>query len=658
MKKYMAALLLLVALALLPLQVVGQSGGGEVIQLNPDEVREQLDIVHLDLVDLNNQTTVIRHIQAFNEADNADEQRQVVFELSEYCLERGLRPAPDLAELFLSMAAEQETTGRTEDFRRMAGFAETFDPTHPGVPLSFADVARRQHGVFSGAFAFETLNAVFLSFRSTVSRPVALANLGTWLRITAFLLLTILSLLLLLRYHPLIRHDVLEWLGGQDTTLNKVAGWVVIFLPSLLFLSGFWWVVFWCGLFALYATKPERFAILAASAIFVASGIFSLWVNQNLYLGLSRPHVSNLSSYDNRLDVGPDRYLVGLSEEEGIDGDIYSFLLASRYMVHGSYHQSEQLFRRILKGDPANAEAANNLGCILYYQGRYQEAIQQFNLAVDAQRDLAVAYFNRSLAKTKLFNFSEAKEDQDIARQFDRNISNRFRYLHEDDPVPLPTYLPKAETYRMAVREENTTGRVNALPEKPTASWIPFIYRANFSLPLIAFILIALVLGFSKGRAFFARACFKCGRPYCSLCKTSLEFESFCAQCVHLYIKQDGVSPEARLKKNYEVEIHNRAMKIVRGILSILAPGAGHFVEGRPLSSLFLLLLWCGLLAGFILRYFAIPFPFTTSPEPLYAAYNVVGAVCMAALWLIFGLPRALSRQLPQPIGYSSGRKK
>lgn len=624
-------------------------GGGAVLRFDPEEVRSQVSGTSEEVGDQNNQTAILRYVQAFQKAATLEDRQQIVAELQELCVRRGLRPAPDVAEVFLYMAAEARSQGRTEDFRRMAGFAETFDPYHPAVHLTLATVARKQHGIFSGTFIFETLNAFILSFQHPYTRPVALANLGLWARTAGFLLLGILSLLLMLRYQGLLRHDVHEWLGGQDQAWNRAAGWVVLFLPSLLFLSGFWWCAYWAGVFLLYARRSEKIVVLAAGVLFAGSGLLATWTAQDLYLTQSPPHVSNIRCYQNRVDIGGDAYLAPIADTQDARRDAYAFLLASRHLVHGSYPKAEDLYRGLLARNPADAAVANNLGCILCYEGRYQEAIQLFTRAIEARGDLAAAFFNRGLARTKIFNFSEAKEDQEKARSIDRDFLSANNLSSQEDWGPVPIFLPLELTRGMAVAQESErTGRT-AIPKKPTLNIAALAFRPPFGVAVPLLMLGFLVVTLTKKRKMFAKACYKCGRPFCPRCKTSLEFESHCAQCVHLYIKQDGVSPEARLRKNYEVELHNRFMRVMRAVLSLLAPGAGHFVEGRPFSSLFLLSLWCGFLAAFLLKIFALPFPVGSSAAPLWTAYSVAGSVLMLLLWLSFGLPKALSREIPRP---------
>jgi tetratricopeptide (TPR) repeat protein len=424
---------------------------------------------------------------------------------------------------------------------------------------------------------------------------------------------------------------------------------VVLFLPSLLFLSGFWWCAYWAGVFLLYARGSEKIVTLVAGAFFVGAGLLAASSAQELYLSQAPPHVSNLRCYQHRIEIGADAYLAQYAGSQDPRRENYAFLLASRHLVHGSYAKAEEIFKGILAKNPGDAPTANNLGCILCYEGRYQEAIQLFTKAIEAKPGLAAAHFNRGLARTKIFNFSEGKEDQEKAREVDRRFFKDHNLEKEEDWGPVPVFLPLDLTREMALGlEAERTGRTG-VPKKPTRSLLALVFRPPFGIAVPALLLGFLGLSLTRKRKVFAKACFKCGRPFCPRCKTSLEFESHCGQCVHLFIKQDGVSPEARLRKNYEVEQHNRFLRTMRAALSLVAPGAGHFVEGRPFSSLFLLTFWCGFVAAFLLRAFALPLPSGVSGAPLWSAYSLVGAFLMFLLWVSFGLPRALSRQIPRP---------
>ncbi len=646
------ALALCLAGAVSPLFGQGSSrpqGAGPELHLNPEIVREQMATSHEELVDVNNQTTFTKYLQAYSSSTNADDQQQIVSELTDYCVQRGLRPSSDAAELFLVLALEAQGQGRPEDSLRYCRVAASFAPSHPAVHLATAAAIRQRSGVFSGQYLYEVMAAFFSSFRDVETRWVALSNLALWARASAFILLAVLALLLFVQYQAQLRHDVREWLGGGDSSLLDLAGYIVLFAPSLLFLAGYWWIIFWAGIFLWYARWPERVVTLAAVVLLVASGAAALVSQQRLYLTQTPPHVSNLRCYANRIGVGPDAYLAGRVSPEDPKSRTYAFLLACRYLLHGSYLKAENTFRPLLANEAQDAEVHNNLGCIYFYENRYQEAIHEFSMAIRLKPDLASAYLNRSLAETKIFDFSGSQEDQEKARKLDPSRLRSAGERQTEDWGPAPSWMPLKTTRALAEEVASSGGSLRG-PLKLGGGAVGLILRPAFSLWVILFAALFLGFALSKKSGFFARACLKCGRPFCSRCKTSLEFESFCSQCVHLFIRQDGVSPEARLRKNYEVERFYQLQRIQRAVFSLIAPGAGNFLDGRPFSALFLLALWCGLLAGLFAGGYAYPFAFAVpvSTAAFKSLYAVVAILLMVLLWALFGVPTALRKEPPQ----------
>jgi len=630
---------------------------GPVLRLDPDLIRRQVATSREEVVDVNNQTTLASYLRAFRAAADLSDQDQIASEIADYCVERGLRPSPDVAEVFLSMALEAKESGNQEAYRRLARFAAGFAPDHPAAHLALADAARSQEGLFSGEFLFESLMAITSAARNPETRWVTLANFTMWLRFASLALLSVLTLIQLSKYQGLLRHDVREWLGGGDSKWIEVTGLVVLFLPSLLFLSGFWWIVYWSALVLLYARWSERVVGILAMALVVAAGALHLHALQRVYLGQSPPHVSNVRCYANRIQVGLDGYLGEHIAPTDPKSGTYGYLLACRYMLHGSYMKAENLFRGLLNENPSDARIFNNLGCLYYYQNRYQEAIQQFSRALESRPDMAVAYLNRALSKNKVFDFSGAEDDQAQARKLDPGLFRTANLSQSDEWSPIPAWMPLETSLDAAARA--AAGH----PDTPFASGnpggiAPLLLRPAFSPWLVLLPVLFLSLALFKKRDFFARACFKCGQPFCSRCKTSLEFESFCSQCVHLYIKQDGVSPEARLKKNYEVENYQKHQRVKRVVLALVAPGTAHFTEGRPFSSSILLFLWFGALSSFFLKGFLIPlaFPVPVSTAPFRSLLFLFAGALLLILWGLFGIPSALRAPAP-PQGWARTRE-
>jgi len=622
--------------------------------LNPEEVKKMVTSSLSESGDESSEASIQRYIIKLQETSDPSEQATIVNDLYQDCLMYGLSPSPDVAEIFLALAIKAREKGDTDGFQRYLQFGLTFDQRNPALQQALATVAKENKGLLSMEYLYQSLAGWIYSFTNVTSRAVAWTNLALWFRTLSMLLLAFISIILFMRYNKLARHDLEEWLNIDDERVRRTAGWLLVLLPSVILLSGYWLIIYWAALFLIYSRAPERIITVVAILLLLFSGSASLYLQQELFLSMYPPHFSNLRCYANRVDIGPDQILNQHMDPNDPLQDTYAFVLANRYLIHRSYVKAEKLYTSLLQQKGSDPYVSNNLGCLYYYENRVSDAITQWSKAIDAKPDLAVAYINRSLGKNKQFDFDGAREDQAKASSIDPKLYQAFTSTQQDELIPIPFYPSAESTRQMALDQFKLFNKSLAGPLKPSRSRYAVILRPAFSLGMIVFLAAAIFIIVTKKREKFARACLKCGRPFCHQCKTSLEFESFCGQCVHLYIKQDGVSPQARMQKNYEVEVFGRQGKVVRAILSLIAPGAGHLWDGHVFSGFIILFMWLGFLSGFISRFFAYPMPYNLAAGSSGGAFTLLGAAFLVLLWLLFGLPKALSRQ---PVGFMMMRR-
>ena len=156
-----------------------------------------------------------------------------------------------------------------------------------------------------------------------------------------------------------------------------------------------------------------------------------------------------------------------------------------------------------------------------------------------------------------------------------------------------------------------------------------------------------------------ARRCIRCGRPFCSMCKSDREKgREYCSQCLHLFVLGDGLSTETKTRKMYEVERHVRLARLGRRSGSLVLPGAGPLLNGRALSGWLFILAWITSLALFeprvvtpigrfwgmdlrldLLRAGAVPSAFALDAA---GAIGITAAVCV---WLAANLARLRARE-------------
>jgi hypothetical protein len=97
-----------------------------------------------------------------------------------------------------------------------------------------------------------------------------------------------------------------------------------------------------------------------------------------------------------------------------------------------------------------------------------------------------------------------------------------------------------------------------------------------------------------------ATRCARCGRAFCSYCKSGRDGHDYCSQCVHLFVLGDGLAPETKSMKLYEVERHEARGRRSRRLASLVLPGASHLLSGRAWVGCGLAMLWLlAWIAGF-----------------------------------------------------------
>ena len=105
-----------------------------------------------------------------------------------------------------------------------------------------------------------------------------------------------------------------------------------------------------------------------------------------------------------------------------------------------------------------------------------------------------------------------------------------------------------------------------------------------------------LQLAFRK-RSQYANACIKCGRTFCYRCKSARESTTYCTQCIHIYLKRDGVSLDTKRQKLEEVARHQTAVTRRNRLFATFLPGSAQLMEGRTVA---------GMLGVFFFAFFVV----------------------------------------------------
>lgn len=513
-----------------------------------------------------------------------------------FTTEEGIRRLENPAGALVSEARRFLEEGSHDRALASLALAEALDPGRPQVRFLRARVLFRQNGGTFGAAA-EWLAGVRASFARIVSEPTLLhpaalaallACLGAGFAFAA---------LMALRYQVPLRHEVEEAFarGGKDT-LGPAAGWAVLLLPLVLWVGAGWVSLWWIVVTFRYMRRSERIvaaAVLLATALSVPAYRLSV----GLYGISADPKVrttvaSAAGAYD------PDR-IVRLQQlvEADPDDPTLRFLLAGLYKNGRYFEEAFDEYKKVLKVSPETWQARVNIGNIYFAMGQYGEAVAQYRKAIEMRPGDVLAYCDMYLAQTESFRLNEATETLNRAKDIDaRGVSRLLeRDSGADRSVPIDATVNLGAVWKAALEGERLEDWLRT-GDAAGGSGISAVARHLLNPLSVASLLSivaggALVLG-TRRRA-PARRCVRCGRPFCSWCKTSREAHDYCSQCVHLYVLQDGLAPQTKTRKLYEVEAHERRSRRLRQLVSLPVPGAGFVLRGAPLAGLALVFLWC-----------------------------------------------------------------
>ncbi|HUO85379.1 MAG TPA: hypothetical protein VM534_09725, partial [Thermoanaerobaculia bacterium] len=150
-------------------------------------------------------------------------------------------------------------------------------------------------------------------------------------------------------------------------------------------------------------------------------------------------------------------------------------------------------------------------------------------------------------------------------------------------------------------------------------------------------LILAILLLMVRRKGGMAGTCVKCGRTFCPRCKSSRESATYCTQCIHIYLKRDGVSLDTKKRKMEEVQGYQASTVRNRKLLTTLLPGTASLLAGSPWAGFlilvaFLLFVMIALLTGRLA-------PIATPADTMQLVLRITAIVLAVAVWLATSIP-------------------
>ncbi|HEV8268141.1 MAG TPA: hypothetical protein VGR00_07910 [Thermoanaerobaculia bacterium] len=500
-------------------------------------------------------------------------------EILKYGQKLGVRRLTDLAMSATLLGHRELSAGQVDRARFSLEAGERLDPDLPEARwfrVKIA-VATKSWGDLPRAF-FGALGA---TFSDVESRRIFLARAVLLLTFSAAALGVAFVLGLVLAHGRRYAHDLLEVvIRFAPGPAERVLAFALLIAPLLLGFDLLWLLlVLFVAVFG-YATTRQQAA--AAVGLLATLPLLPTLDRTGYVLAVAASPILRgaealkESRYDQRLLDDLESVKTLLPE----DADV-RFLLGRLYQALG---QNDRAVAEYTTGaqNPAETRCLVNRGNIRFVDGDFGSAQEDFESALKRDPTSVPARYNLSLVYAETFRTIEAAEALRQARALDARMVQRFQ--------ESPTLV---KVVSLGYSTADARKKIAALEGDPRSHRILGHFRdykliSGFLQPLSLAIVLALAAAFGlaayrEARGGYASECQKCGRTFCRRCKPHRENPLLCSQCVHVYLKKDGVAIETKLQKLEEVKNRKKLSERIRLAANFFLPGLAAFVDSRPL---------------------------------------------------------------------------
>jgi tetratricopeptide (TPR) repeat protein len=454
--------------------------------------------------------------------------------------------------------------------------AAQLDAKTPAVPFSDADMAaeRNQWGRAIPA-AIRGMVLMFSNYHSTI---LSRSDLSIVMCLAIALTSIIFAIALFLRYGRSMAHDFREMLsrrfrGGSVSVL----AFALLFLPIFLWLGPMWLIFYWFAIFFGYANARERVLIIILGLLIAALPLAVDFAAADAAIVESPVVISAISSAEQSYHPEALRRVQDLVALVPDDPTL-QILLGNMLMFEGNEAQAADHYRRAIQIDDA-AGAHVNLGNLHFLQNDYGAASTEYLAAQKRDPTMAIAFYNDSLANGAMSRFDEQGQQFEHAKKLDKDQIEQLSQNPPEQKVAM--YHPRM---KQAWQVASAIARKGVARSQfgNYAYFDPIGSALNpVTLGALAAVVFAMILWVVRRGNGFAGSCIKCGRTFCHRCKSARESATYCTQCIHIYLKRDGVALATKRAKLDEVSDHFSGMQKRNKLFATFLPGSAQILEGR-----------------------------------------------------------------------------
>jgi tetratricopeptide (TPR) repeat protein len=574
--------------------------------------------------------------QAAREGD-VDSAAKKTQELIQTGRQYGVRTFPLYAAGAASVARQSSRDGKKDVAEWGRSAATQLDSDSAAVSFTLADEAAVNNN-WAGAIqaSVRGFQQLFRGYRTNLlSRSDLLIVFVAATAISAI----ILAVVLFLRYARSMAHDFRERLGQRVHGGSvSVLAFALLFLPIFIWLGPMWLVFYWFAIFFPYASARER-VFIVTMALLVASLPLLLDRAATSIAGVDSPPV--LAAISNAEKSYQPEALRRMQDLVALipDNSTLHVLLGNLYAFEGNEQQAGEHYRRAIQiNDSAGAHV--NLGNLHFMQNDYAAAMNEYANAQKKDSQLAIAFYNDSVANGETYKFQEQGQKLEQAKKIDPAGIAKLSELQRSANGPVLKvamyHPPVAEAWQV---ESAIARRGVARSLFGNYAYFDVVGSAlnPVTIGAIASLLLALGL-WLKRRKGLAGSCIKCGRTFCHRCKSARESATYCTQCIHIYLKRDGVALATKRAKVDEVSDHYAGVQRRNRLFATFLPGSAQLLEGRTIV---------GMLGAFLFFFFVCEAlaigrlapalgPVASTAQTIVRSLAIIVAII---IWLMLSIP-------------------
>ena len=563
-----------------------------------------------------------------NRLKDADDRMEL---LKIFCQEEGIKTIPFIARVLTFEGFSYLREGNFEKAKNSFELARHFDALSPQPRFELARTYLKGGGGFIRS-AGEFLSAIPIHFKNFWNDLIIVRDLSLLIITALCLMFLFFSTFTAIKYNKLLRHELSEYLSSFLDEKHVWAVSVAIFLAPILTIIGTLFIfIYWPIIFFRYLNRKEKIIFiaffivlfLAVPALKSIRSLSEVAVNEDIKIV-----VESLSE-----EYDPEK-IIRLREKikNHPEDPLYHFLIAGHYKKGGYHRDAFNHYLECLRIDPRSFQTLNNIGNLYFRFEQYPQAVVYYKQAIEARPDFALGYYNMSIAQSENFHFKDSEESLARALSLDNKQIGRFitRTREKGRSDVVDAGLESSDIWQKAFTGKGMI--LDGLNEGSSRERTAFFLFLN-PLSIVSLISLFFVTLTSFLRKPTVTICIKCGRAFCKRCGIYESGSNHCTQCVHLFIKKDGLEPEAKTRKMIAIARYENWRSKASTFASILFPGSAQNLEGKIFRSFFITFLWMIGISWIFLRNYFIGISEPGGSPLVYLVYSFF-IMIMVLSWL------------------------